>query len=108
MKFLKWVGYSLLFIVFFLFISLWIIHEPLPKGHSPKGADKLALRMMSMINKKAYDSVEYIGWDYLRGFSYNWHKKQNFVEIFWEDYEVQLNTQDLKGRAFKNGELLLG
>ena len=75
-KFLKTIG-ALLGVLFALIaIYCLISNESLPKGTQGKEADELSEKMMSAINKKAFDSTEILTWSFRGKHHYVWKKKE--------------------------------
>ena len=50
-------------------------NEPLPKGTYGKEADELAEKMMSSIDKKAFDNTEILKWSFRGKHHYVWKKQ---------------------------------
>ncbi len=91
-----------------LLIFAWVKHQPLPKGHSPLGADVLANKMLQALNYEKYSDTRFLEWSYRNGANkYKWDKLNGMVEINWDNYSVLLNLVDSeKSKAKKIGDSL--
>ena len=93
MKFLKIVGG--LFVLFFIGIFLYgySIHKPLPQGTQSKEADVLATKMLTALNKKAYDNTKILEWTFKGDHHYKWFKEEGKAEVTWENNKVLLDLK---------------
>lgn len=92
-KFLKIVG--AVFVLFFIGIFLYgySIHKPLPQGIQSKEADVLATKMLTALNKKAYDKTKVLEWTFKGGHHYKWFKEKGKAEVTWENNKVLLDLK---------------
>ncbi|MEM0939574.1 MAG: hypothetical protein AAF600_05450 [Bacteroidota bacterium] len=90
-KILKFFGWLLLIVIVVGFLAYLIINEPRPTGTQGDRAEMLADEMLNSLNKKAYDSIEYIEFTFLGLHSFQWNKKANNVTVRWDDNEVYLD-----------------
>lgn len=109
MKFIKYsFGIAIGFVVFFSII-FYSVNQPLPDGQSGDEADELAHMMLDAINKDGYDSLGFISWTFEKaGHHFVWNKKENQVNVRWDDYEVDFSPETLQGIASKNGTSIGG
>ena len=80
-KTLKIIG--LLITVAIVAVGIYYIvnNEALPKGVQGKEAEELAEKMMSAINKRAFDSTEILEWSFRGKHHYVWRKKEGLVDV---------------------------
>ena len=86
-----------------LFITIAIVatgvyyvanNEALPKGVQGKEAEKLAKKMMSAINKSAFDHTEILEWSFRGKHHYVWKKQEGLVDVSWDSNLVTVNLND--------------
>jgi hypothetical protein len=105
-KILKYLCIALLALMLF-FLGFYLVkNENLPTGTANTEADQLALSMLSSLNKTAWDSTEVVSWTFRGNHNYIWNKSTNTVTATWGNYEVEFNTQTLKGTV-KDGDFTL-
>lgn len=107
-KVIKIILASVLAVLTLLLIAGLIIHQPRPEGTAGLQAEALADSMLSALNYNAYQKLEVIRWSYPRGHHYVWNKQENQVNVRWDSYDVNFDTQTLEGTAKKHGQLLNG
>ena len=107
-KVIKFLVYSLLFLVAIIAILGVSQHEKLPEGKSGPEAEALADKMLAALNKPAYDSLTLLKWSFPRGHHFVWNKKDNLVNVRWDDYEVDLDPETTTGIAKKGGLVMEG
>lgn len=90
-----------------IFTLYLIINEPLPEGTAGPAAEVLADKMLQAVNKEAWDTTFAVQWSF-SGHNYLWDRKNDFVRVQWDDYEVLLNTYELQGISYKNDAVLNG
>jgi hypothetical protein len=94
-KVLIWIGGIILTILLGLFIAGWIAHEPRPKARPSAAADELAEKMLTALNKSAWDTTRYVAWTF-RGINhYIWDREANLVEVDNGDTRVVIHTKSL-------------
>lgn len=69
-------------------------NEELPHGLEGKKANELAIKMQSVLNKKAFDSTSVFEWTFKNRRHYIWEKSKNECEIYWKANKVKLNFHD--------------
>ncbi|MEM8524544.1 MAG: hypothetical protein AAGG68_07865 [Bacteroidota bacterium] len=106
LKVLKWIGIVLGILVIAGFIFFKIASEPKPTGEQGGAADALAEKMLTAINKPAWDSTRYVQWTFAGMHDFFWDKEQNLVEVKWGENRVLLNPDELTGKAWKKGEMV--
>lgn len=89
-------------------ISLFILHEPLPKGTSGPDADMLAEKMLTALNHQSYEKTRYLEWSFQNGANqYKWDKEAGKAIVKWDDYQVTLDlVNPEKSEAFQNEQIL--
>ncbi len=93
-KFLKIVGIILVLLIATITIYYFANNESLPEGTAGKEADELAQKMVSAMNKDAYDAVEILEWSFRGEHFYNWKKQEGLVHVSWDDIKITLNLND--------------
>jgi len=86
---------------------LWL-NEPKPAGQAGEGAEELADKMLEAINYTAWDTTRYVRWSFQSRRNFVWDRKNELVEVKWDDNRVIIETPTLKGMAWTGGELLSG
>ena len=107
-KILKWIGIIIGLIILAVVITGLALNESKPVGASGPEADALANKMLSAIDKPAWDSTKYVQWTFKGMHTFLWDKERNFVRISWGDKEVLLHTKTVTGKAFKDKKEVLG
>ncbi len=96
-----------LLIVIILALGLFY-HQELPEGQPGPKADEVAEKMMSAINKSAWDSTHYVSWSFLGKHHYLWDKQSHWVEVRWGDHRVLLHSKTSSGTVFIAGQEVYG
>jgi len=78
--------------------------EPLPKAIEGVEAEALADRMLEAIDIEGWDSIVYIRWSFMGRADYVWDKKENKVQVKWDEVEVLLDPDKVEGSAWENGK----
>lgn len=105
-KFLKTIGVLFGVLIALIAIYCLVSNESLPKGTQGKEADELAEKMMSAINKKAFDSTEILTWSFRGKHHYVWKKKEGLVDVSWNDISVTVNLNDYTKSIGDSPELI--
>lgn len=92
-KFFKILGFLFLILILFLGIYYFVNNEKLPNGEKGEKADALATKMLTALNKDAFDTTEIIEWNFINEHFYVWHKQENLVEVSWDENKVLLKTK---------------
>lgn len=100
---IKWLGIILSFLILGILITDFLLHEPMPKGKPSPSADALALKMMSAINKAAWDTTNIVQWTFREKHHYLWDRQRNLVKIEWKNIRVLLNPETVTGKIYSNG-----
>jgi len=69
-------------------------NESLPTGTQGKEADEFAQKMVSAMNKQAFDTTEILEWSFRGNHFYTWKKQEDIVEVSWDENKVTLNLKD--------------
>ena len=86
---------GLLGIIFLTGVVLYFVYnESLPEGTPGKEADELAQKMLTAMNKDAFDATEIIEWSFRGNHFYTWKKQEGLVEVAWDENKVTLNLED--------------
>lgn len=106
----------LLLLVIAVGVLFVFFNKPLPQGETGAAAEAMTEKMLSALNKSAWDSTNTIKWIFKGVHTYVWDKQHNYVEVMWEDKRVVLNLGEWeKSKAYeadkehigdKRGELL--
>ena len=103
-KFLKVLGITLFVFIVALIVMFFVSDEDLPQGTSGEEADKLAQKMVSAMNKDAFDAVEVLEWSFRGKNYYTWKKQEGLVNVSWEDTKITLNLNDISKSTGGSGE----
>ena len=101
---LKWVAIISGIMLLLLVGAYFIFNEKEPKGVENTEAKAMAEKMLTAVNKEAWDEIPYISWTFPGGNQYLWDKKRHFVEVKWGKNRVLLNPNEISGIAFKDGQ----
>ncbi len=85
-------------------ISYFVLDKKMPVGKEGPEAEALADKMLAAINKPAWDTLGAIHWDYSRGHSFTWDKRNDLAEIVWGKKRVLVDPKSGKGIAYENGK----
>jgi hypothetical protein len=70
--------------------------EPLPVSQPTSQADDLAYKMLDTLNYDAYKNTDYIEFTFSNRHHYKWNKLENFCEVYWKSYQVDLDLLNTK------------
>jgi len=93
-RLLKIIGLIITVIILATALYCFAINESLPKGIYGKEADELAEKMMSAIDKKAFDNTEILKWSFRDKHHYEWKKQEGLVNVSWDSILVTVNLND--------------
>ena len=105
-KFLKIIGAIVLVLILSVAAFLYFSSKPLPQGEAGIKAEALTDKIQTAINQKAWDSTAAIAFTFRGNHHYVWNKKQNLVQVKWNDTKVIYNNKTLEGVAYKNDKPL--
>lgn len=100
---IKKIGIALLVIILGFALTLWIISKPKPEGNTGPEADAMAKKMLMALNSPAYDTLDVLKWDFKGMHDYIWDKKNERVQVSWEETRVDLDLKTLTGNVFLSG-----
>lgn len=104
MKIIKGFLYVIVAFVVLLGIAYFVLNEKLPSGDNAEKADILANKMLTALNKSAWDSTNVVGWTFKGVHHFVWDKEHELVQVKWDKNEVLLNLKEWnKGKAFSDG-----
>ena len=93
-KILKIIGLLITVTILAIVLYCFAKNESLPSGTPGKEADELAKKMMSAINKSAFDSTEILKWSFRDKHHYVWRKQEGLVDVSWDSILVTVNLND--------------
>ena len=105
-KILKIIGVLIAIIIVATGIYYIANTEALPKGVQGKEAEELAEKMMSAINKRAFDATEILEWSFRGKHHYVWRKKEGLVDVSWDSTLVTVNLTDYSKSIGTSSELI--
>lgn len=77
------------------FVVLKLVYnDDIPQGKTGKPADKVAYKMLDAINHEQYKEAKEIHWTFRGVNHYEWKMQEDLVEVYWEDYQVSLQTKN--------------
>ncbi len=97
--------FLLLLITLGVGLTYLFFDKPLPRGESGFEAEALATKMLSTLNKSAWDSTRVLKWNFKDLHTYVWDKQQNYVQVSWGNKEALLNLnvgEWEKSKAFED------
>ena len=107
-KILKWIGIILVTLVAIAVIAGIVMHKKKPVGKTGPEADALAQKVLTAINKPAWDSTKVCTWTFRGANHYMWDKERNFAEIKWKKNRVLMRLDDVDGEAYVAGKKVDG
>lgn len=102
-KTLRIVSIVFLSLLVVLFIGYLLMNEKLPEGQEGPEADQLAMKMMTSLNKSAWDSTKSVSWTFKGIHDYEWDKESHTVRVSWDEHEVMLDPATKSG-VVSNGQ----
>jgi len=102
-KWLKRIGLFIGALIAVGFILYLVNNESLPTGQSGSEADALAQKVLTAINKPAWDSTGAVMWTFADRHSFIWDKKRHMTQVKWEDKSALIDLHEVKGIAYENG-----
>ena len=93
-KILKIIGLLITVTMVAIILYCFAKNESLPSGTPGKEADELAEKMMSAIDKKAFDNTEILKWSFRDKHHYEWKKQEGLVNVSWDSILVTVNLND--------------
>lgn len=109
MKFLKYLLLAIVAIAIlgFAYVKL-VVSEDRPTVVEGQNAQAMAQKMLTAINKSAWDTLPYIQWTFAGKNHYVWDRVNNKAIVTIGEVEVQLDPDEVTGTASKNGVVLEG
>ena len=99
-KWLKRIGIFLGILIAALFVLYLLNNESLPEGKTGPEADALAQKVLTAINKTAWDTTGAVSWNFAGRHEHLWDRDRHFAEVKWEDYRVLVNINEIKVSLF--------
>jgi len=98
----------LIFLVVAFFVLKMIFSKPLPESVKGPEAEQMAQKMLAAINYTAFDTLPYASWTFAGKNHYVWDKTDNTARISWDNIEVHLDMDEVKGKVYENGTEVIG
>lgn len=108
MKILKWIFIVLVVVAIGGCFAMRMASESKPAVNQTPEADQLADKMLVALNKPAWDTLQFLQWEFMQGHKYVWDKQNNKVVVRWKANQVNLNLDDQSGKAYVKGEEVTG
>ena len=108
MKFLKWLVIGIIIVAVGIFAALKFFSEEKPISKPGKEADRLAMEVMSALNKPAFDTISYLSWSFGGRRNYFWDKKANRAVVEWKNNKVLLELDEVSGLSYTDGKIVEG
>ena len=105
-KILKIIGILITVTILATVLYCFAKNESLPSGTPGKEAEELAEKMMSAINKRAFDHTEILEWSFKGKHHYVWKKQQGLVDVSWDSISVTVNLNDYSKSIGTSSELI--
>ena len=105
-KILKIIGLLITVTILATVLYCFAKNESLPSGTPGKEAEELAEKMMSAINKRAFDHTEILEWSFKGKHHYVWKKQQGLVDVSWDSISVIVNLNDYSKSIGTSSELI--
>ena len=104
----KILGGLLLFFVLAGVIFYLMYNEEIPPTVQNADAEVLTEKMMTAVNKAAWDSTRWVKWDFAGRNQYVWNKERNLVKVIMGSDVVLLDPSNVTGKAFQDDNLVAG
>lgn len=101
-KFFKITAFIILVLSIILTAFLYFTSKPLPKGETGSKAEVLTDKIQAAINQKAWDATSAVTFSFMGSHHYIWDKKNNLVQVQWDDKKVLYHTQTLEGIVYEH------
>lgn len=106
-KFFKFLGIFIVIVIAAIAIYYFVNNESLPEGKKGADAEILANKMLEAINFEAFKNTETLEWTFSGNHSYIWKKKENTVEVSWDENKVILDLKSPEKSAVLEKNMLL-
>lgn len=90
-KILKFLIWTVLIVMGLLIATYFVLNKPLPKGTVGDKAEDLADKMLTTLNKEAFDSLKYISFTFKGLHQHKWNLEANTVTVSWDSLDVFVN-----------------
>lgn len=100
-KTFKWLAIILLSLAVLGYIAIKVMSKPIPPVINEDG-DALAEQMLTNLNKEAWDTLQYLSFEFMGGHKYIYAKQANKAIISWDDYRVYLDLDQIDGIVYQN------
>ena len=100
-KLVKWAIIGLAILIGLGTLGVVILSQDKPEGTNTEEADKLAQKMLSALDKDAFDTIKYLQWTFADRNSYLWNKSKNMVIVTMGDEKVLVDLNLVKGKVLQ-------
>ena len=105
MKIIKGLLYVIVAFVVLLVGAYFVLNEKLPSGENAEKADVLANKMLTALNKSAWDSTNVVAWTHKGVHHFVWDKQHEMVQVKWDKNDILLNLKEWnKGKVYSDGK----
>ena len=80
-----------------VFFTIFSCNRQPPEGQEGDRAEAMAQKILTAVNKKAWDSLRYVHWTFRGQNSYLWDKEKHSVKVYWDNVEVYFHTKTGNG-----------
>ena len=109
MKYIKYGLGILVFLILLLVIIIYLtLHEPRPQIVENGDGEALATKMLTAVDKAAWDTLPYVQWSFRGEHHYVWDRIKNDALIEWDDFKVHLDPDEIDGIAYQGDSRLEG
>jgi len=100
---------SLIGILLLTSIAAYIsLNESQPESQAGPEAEALAQKMLTRVNKPAWDSLNYISWTFTGKNHYAWDKQADHAIIRLANTKVVMDLDEITGKAYVEGKEVKG
>lgn len=103
MKVLKWIAIVIITLILIGAIAIFALSEKQPEVNPTPEADAIAQKVLTALNKPAWDTLAFLQWEFPGGHKYIFDKKNNKALITWGSNSVDLILDDQTGTATVDG-----
>jgi len=100
-KALKYIIGIILLLILLMVLYFWLfVHESKPTQVEGNAQAK-AEQMLTAVNKKAWDTLNYVSWSFRGEHDYVWDKTKNDAIVKWGGTEVHLDPDEVTGNHWR-------
>ena len=105
-KWIKWGAIITGILLLIVVIGYFIVNDPRPNGEEGPRAEEMAQKMLTSINHKAWLNTGAVRWNFDGRRELVWDRNRHYVKVSWENYEVYLMIDEMKGAVYLDGKKL--